>query len=49
MEDVVVSLENAVRDEQKELEFWKGLNRQCCDHESVVSAGAWLEADKTGF
>ncbi len=36
-------------EEQAELEFWSNLNRKCCDQESVVSSGAWLEADKTGF
>jgi hypothetical protein len=49
MEDIVVCPTDTFLDEQKELEFWKDLNRQCCDQESVISAGAWLEADKTGF
>ena len=46
MEDLVVTPEDAIFDEQKELEFWKNLNRQYCDQESVVSVGAWVEADK---
>lgn len=49
MEGVVVCPADTLSDVQKELEFWKDLNRQCCDQESVFSTGAWLEADKTGY
>jgi hypothetical protein len=48
-EGVIGDSTNSTLNEQKELEFWKNLNRQCCDQESVVSAGSWIEADKTGY
>jgi hypothetical protein len=49
METSTPCSEESFINEQSELEFWKNVNRQCCDKESIVSAGAWIEADKTGF
>jgi len=37
------------RSEKEELEFWKKMNRQQCDKQSVIGFGSWIEADKTGY
>lgn len=31
---------------QHDLAFWKEVNRSSCEFESIIGAGAWLEADK---
>ena len=31
---------------QNELAFWKEVNRSNCEFESIIGAGAWMEADK---
>lgn len=29
-----------------ELSYWKEVNRSSCEFESIIGAGAWMEADK---
>lgn len=45
MENTTVTANETIEN-QSELAFWKEVNRNSCEFESIIGAGAWMEADK---